>query len=97
MRDEELRPLPEIARLFDRYKDEVEGVVDVELIAAAPVGEAEKSQLTAALAKRFGRQVRVHAAVDASLIGGAVVRAGDLVIDGSLKARLEKLGRELTA
>ncbi len=89
--------LPEISRLFDRYKDEVEGVVDVELTAAAPVGEAEKSQLTAALAKRFGRQVRVHVSVDASLIGGAVVRAGDLVIDGSLKARLEKLGRELTA
>jgi F-type H+-transporting ATPase subunit delta len=89
--------LPEIAELFDRLKDDAEGVVDVQVISAAPMADGEQQQLVAALAKRFGRQVRVHASVDASLIGGAIVRAGDLTIDGSLKSRLERLAYELTA
>lgn len=89
--------LPEIAELFDRLKDDAEGVVDVQVISAAPMADGEQQKLAAALAKRFARQVRVHASVDASLIGGAIVRAGDLTIDGSLKSRLERLAYELTA
>jgi F-type H+-transporting ATPase subunit delta len=89
--------LPEIARLFAQLKDEAEGLVDVQVTAATQIGEGEKTQITAALEKRFGRKVRVHTDVDASLIGGAVVRAGDLVIDGSIKSRLERLAFELTA
>jgi F-type H+-transporting ATPase subunit delta len=61
------------------------------------MADGESQALCAALAKRFGRTVRVHTAVDASLVGGAVVRAGDLVIDGSLKSKLERLAYELTA
>jgi F-type H+-transporting ATPase subunit delta len=89
--------LPEIAELFARMKDDAEGVVDVQVISAAPMADGEQQKLVAALAKRFGRQVRVHASVDASLVGGAIVRAGDLTIDGSLKSRLERLAYELTA
>ena len=59
--------------------------------------DAEREKIAAALAKRFNRKVRVHAEVDPSLIGGAVVRAGDTVIDGSLKSRLERMAFELTA
>ena len=51
----------------------------------------------ASLEKRFGRRVRLQTAVDPALLGGAVVRAGDLVIDGSLQSRLERLAYELTA
>ena len=58
---------------------------------------ARKRQLVAALTKRFDRKVRVQTAVDPSLVGGAVVRAGDLTIDGSLKSRLERLALDLTA
>ena len=47
------------------------------------------------LAKRLGRDVRMHTRIDESLLGGAIVRAGDLVIDGSLKGRLERLGSAL--
>jgi len=89
--------LPEIARLFDRMKDDAEGTVDVTVTSAAPLAQAEQDRLAAALAKRFGRKVRVHADVDAGLIGGAVIRAGDLVIDGSYKSKLDRLGGELTA
>lgn len=89
--------LPEIARLFAAYKDEAEGVIDVTVTAAAEVAPAQQAALTASLEKRFGRRVRLQTAVDASLLGGAVVRAGDLVIDGSIKSRLERMAYELTA
>ena len=89
--------LPEIARVFDALKDEAEGVVDVTVTSAATMAEAEQAKLVAALEQRFGRRVRLQTAVDASLLGGAVVRAGDLVIDGSLQSRLARLAYELTA
>ena len=89
--------LPEISRVFDQLKDEAEGVVDVNVTSAAPMAQGEQDALSRSLEKRFGRKVRVHAEVDATLLGGATVRAGDLVIDGSLKSRLERLAYELTA
>jgi F-type H+-transporting ATPase subunit delta len=89
--------LPEISRLFDQLKDEAEGVVDVQITSAAAMGTEEQQKLQAALEQRFGRKVRVHAQVDPDLIAGAVVRAGDLTIDGSYQSRLERLAYELTA
>jgi F-type H+-transporting ATPase subunit delta len=89
--------LPEIAQLFERLKAEAEGVIDVQITSAAPMGAGEQGQLVAALEKRFGRRVHVQTAVDPSLVGGAVVRAGDLTIDGSLKSRLERLALDLSA
>jgi F-type H+-transporting ATPase subunit delta len=92
-----LRILPDIARLFQAMKDDAEGTVDVTVTSATAMQASEREQIAAALAKRFGRKVRVHTEVDARLIGGAVVRAGDLVIDGSIKSRLERMAFELTA
>lgn len=89
--------LPEIARLFDELKDEAEGVVDVQITSASALGVEEQQKLQLALERRFERKVRVHAQVDPDLIAGAVVRAGDLTIDGSYKSRLERLAYELTA
>jgi F-type H+-transporting ATPase subunit delta len=89
--------LAEISQIFNALKDDAERVVDVHITAAAALPQAEGAQLTAALEKRFNRKVRVQSDVDPSLIGGAVVRAGDLTIDGSVKARLARLARELTA
>ena len=68
-----------------------------EVFGRAALNCLRRTLLASSLEKRFGRKVRVHAEVDASLIGGATVRAGDLVIDGSLKSRLERLSVELTA
>ncbi len=89
--------LPEIAELFDALKDEAEGVQDVTVTSAAPLDEAQQRKLSAALERRLRRKVRLHCEKDASLIGGAVLRAGDLVIDGSLRTRLERIAYELTA
>jgi len=65
--------------------------VDVEVIAAREIAAPQQKKLEAALAMRLGRDVRMHTLLDDSLIGGAIVRAGELVIDGSLKGRVERL------
>jgi F-type H+-transporting ATPase subunit delta len=57
----------------------------------------QQETLSAALTRRLQRKVRLHTEVDATLIGGAVIRSGDLVIDGSLRTRLERLAFELSA
>ena len=89
--------LPQIATLFDALKDEAQGTVDVTVTAATALDAQQQQTLTAALARRLKREVRLHSEVDAALIGGAVIRAGDLVIDGSLRTRLERLAFELSA
>jgi F-type H+-transporting ATPase subunit delta len=89
--------LPEIAALFEQMKSEVENAVDVEVVAATSLTPDQENRYVAALQKKLGRQVRLHTRVDSSLLGGAVLKTGDLVIDGSLKGRLERLATELTA
>ncbi|MGB2790853.1 MAG: F0F1 ATP synthase subunit delta, partial [Dokdonella sp.] len=59
--------------------------------SAVALPAAELATIKAALAKRFGREVEVETSVDESLIGGAVIDAGDVVIDGSLKGKLGRL------
>lgn len=89
--------LPEIAAQYELLRAEVENTVDVTVTSAQPLTAEQSAQLEAALVKRLQRQVRLHAAVDAALIGGAVVRAGDFVVDGSLKGRLERLAGAMAA
>ena len=89
--------LPEITELFDTLKDDAEGMVDVTVTSAAPLDEAQRGRIGAALERRLKRKVRLHCETDPALIGGAVLRAGDLVIDGSLRTRLERIAYALTA
>ena len=89
--------LPEITAQYEELRAAAEGVVDVEIVAAMPVAPPQEQRLVAALEKRLRRQVRVHTRIDASLVGGAIVRAGDLVVDGSLKGRLERLAATMNA
>jgi F-type H+-transporting ATPase subunit delta len=95
--NQRLAYLPEIHTLFKELKDTAEGVADVTVTSAAALDSAQQQTLTQALAKRLRRRVRLHCETDPSLIGGAVVRAGDLIIDGSLRAQLERMAYELTA
>jgi F-type H+-transporting ATPase subunit delta len=89
--------LPEIAALFAQMKAEVENAVEVEVVAATALTPEQESRYAAAMQKKLGRSVRLRTRIDQSLLGGAVLRAGDLVIDGSIKGRLERLTNELTA
>ena len=90
-----LAVLPEIAGLFDVMRADAEKLVKAKITSATPLSDAEVSSLRASLVKRFGREVEVSTAIDASLIGGAVIDAGDVVIDGSLKTKLARLGAAL--
>ena len=89
--------LPEISTLFDLYKDEAESIVDVTVTSAAPIDAAQQQALSTALQRKLKRSVRLHCETDPTLIGGAVLRAGDTVIDGSLLSRLKRIAFELTA
>jgi F-type H+-transporting ATPase subunit delta len=89
--------LPEISALFEQFKDEAEGVTDVTVTTAVPLENAQRAALAAALERRLRRQVRLQCETDPQLIGGAVVRAGDLVIDGSVRGRLDRIAYQLTA
>jgi F-type H+-transporting ATPase subunit delta len=87
--------VPEIARLFEQQKAEHEGAVDVVIESAYPVEPAEEQALAEALRRKLGREVRVTSAENPDLIGGVRMRAGDLVIDGTVQARLKRLAYEL--
>jgi F-type H+-transporting ATPase subunit delta len=89
--------LPQIATQFEELKAEAENVADAEVVSAAELDDRQRQRLAAALRQRLRRDVRLHCTVDPTLIGGAIVRSGDLLIDGSLKGKLERLETELTS
>ena len=88
--------LPEIAEQFEALKAVVENTVDAVVTAAAPLSAEQEQDIAASLRERLGRDVRISTEIDENLIGGAVIRAGDVVIDGSLRARLDGLANALT-
>lgn len=89
--------LPEISARFDALKAEAERTIDVEVAAACELSEVQQRMLAEALQRRLQRTVRLHCVHDPALLGGARVRAGDLVIDGSLRGRLERIRHQLAA
>jgi F-type H+-transporting ATPase subunit delta len=88
--------LPEIAKHFAALKARVENTVDVTVTSASALGAAQQQAIVGALRKRLGSEVKLTTEVNENLIGGAVIRAGDVVIDGSLRSRLESLSNALT-
>src|SRR5699024_3783705 len=89
--------LPELAAAYETLRAEVENTADVQLISAVPLSDAQRDRLACTVRQLFKREVRLQCEDDASLLGGAIVRSGDMVIDGSLRARLERLAREIAA
>jgi F-type H+-transporting ATPase subunit delta len=75
---------------------EAEHTADVQVTSAVALSDAQRQRLATALNKRLKREVRLHCDVDATLIGGAIITAGDMVIDGSLKAQLDRLAAAAT-
>jgi F-type H+-transporting ATPase subunit delta len=87
--------LPEIARQFETLKAEAEKTIEAEVIAAFEVSAEQQNLLQQQLKKRLGREVNLTCSVDESLLGGAVIKAGDTVIDGSTLGQLRKLSTNL--
>ena len=89
--------LPEISALFETLKREAERVVKISVRSAAPIEATETIRLKEALQRRFGRdnEIEIEQSIDASMLGGAIIDAGDVVIDGSVRGRLARLQQAL--
>lgn len=83
--------LPEIATLFEEMRAAAERVVNVELICAQPLDDKLKERFIQVLMKRMNCNISLECQVDQGIMGGAIIRAGDLVIDGSIRGRLARL------
>ena len=92
-----LSTLPEISSLFDVYYDSFEKTVEANITTAAPIDATQRDNLTQALAKRLQQQVVLHCKVDPTLVGGAIIRIGDRVIDGSVRGKLSRLLEAMTS
>lgn len=93
--NDRIAALPSIASQFETMRAEAEGTIEAELISAQAVSEAQQNALAQSLARRLGREVSLRVVEEPDLIGGAVLRAGDMVIDASVKGRLQKLAANL--
>lgn len=91
-----LAVLPEISQHFETYKAEAEKTVQAEMVSAFPVSDKQKARVAEALKNRLGRDVKIECRIDETLIGGAIIRANDMVIDGSVSGKLEKLANALS-
>ena len=87
--------LPELARLFNEERSKYEGRSKVTVISAFDLDREERHRIAEAVGKRLGLAVDLAVEIDRDLIGGVVIRAGDLVIDASLRGRLRQLGQAL--
>ena len=83
--------LPDIAKLYEQYRAEAEGSIEATVISATELDEQQTRKIAEALSKRLQREVRIVSYTDPALIAGAIIRAGDLVIDGSVRGRLQNL------
>ncbi|MCE1919736.1 ATP synthase F1 subunit delta, partial [Enterobacter ludwigii] len=86
-----LLALPEVLQQFIQLRASLESTVDVEVISATELREQQLAKISVAMEKRLSRKVKLNCKIDKSVIAGVVVRAGDLVIDGSIRGRLDRL------
>ena len=89
--------LPEISALFEQYKANQEKTVDVTVFSAFDVSEETEQSLAQALKTKLERKVKIDSIVDKELLGGVLIRAGDLVIDGSVRGRLNQLAEAMNS
>jgi len=87
--------IAEITALFEIERARSEGMVEAQVVSAVELSDAQKSGITESLKKRLGRDVTLNCSVDAAIVGGAIIRAGDVVIDGSVTGKLQKLATAL--
>ena len=83
--------LPEIAGRFEQLRAEAERTIDVTVTSAIELSAEQRERFASAMRKRLNREVHLHCEIDPTLVGGAVIRADDLVIDGSVRAGLMQL------
>ncbi|GHA14131.1 ATP synthase subunit delta [Arenicella chitinivorans] len=95
VQNDRLLALPDIHQQFEAHVAKARATVNADVVTAKALTNDQRSALAAALQAKLGMQVELSETVDSSLIGGAIIKAGDLVIDGSAKGRIEKLSSAL--
>jgi F-type H+-transporting ATPase subunit delta len=90
-----LHLIAEISAQYEALRAHEQASLEVEIVSAFALDDAEQKRITEALAGRFEREILLTSRVDESLLGGVVIRAGDTVIDGSVRGKLEKLSETL--
>ncbi|MDR0805319.1 MAG: F0F1 ATP synthase subunit delta [Enterobacteriaceae bacterium] len=83
--------LPDVLEQFIQLRSEQESTIDVDVTAAAPLNDAQLVKITNAMEKRLSRKVKLNCNIDKSVMAGFIIRAGDMVIDGSIRGRLDRL------
>ncbi len=86
---------PEICSLFQALRTADENQLDVEIISAYPLDTASEGAIAMAITEKMGKEIKMNSQVDPSLIGGVIIRAGDQVIDASLRGRVNQLSNVL--
>jgi F-type H+-transporting ATPase subunit delta len=86
-----LKALPDVCTLFFALKKEHEKQMEVEVVSATELSEQQKADISVKLEQRLERKVQLNCSVDEALLGGVIIRAGDLIIDNSVSGRLSRL------
>jgi F-type H+-transporting ATPase subunit delta len=85
----------DIKDIYDQLFDEDERIIDVEVITALPLDATQEEELSAVLAKKIGKKVRLDKKIDGALLGGSIIKIGDKIYDGSVAGRLASLQEQL--
>ncbi|MBZ4024200.1 F0F1 ATP synthase subunit delta, partial [Rhodobacter sp. TJ_12] len=86
-----LKVLPDVLEQFVQLRAASEAIAEVEVTSATALSEEQLSKISAAMEKRLSRKVKLNCKIDKSVMAGVIIRAGDMVIDGSVRGRLERL------
>ncbi|TMP78481.1 F0F1 ATP synthase subunit delta [Pseudoalteromonas phenolica] len=93
--NERLAAIPAVAEIFAEFKAEFDKEIDVKVVSATELAAEQQDKLVAALEKRFARKVKLNCSIDETVVGGLVIKAGDTVIDGSVRGKLDRLAVSL--
>lgn len=86
-----LEVLPAVLQQFIALRATLESTVEVDVLSASALNDEQQAKIAAAMEKRLSRKVKLNCKIDKSVLAGVVIRAGDMVIDGSVRGRLERL------
>lgn len=86
-----LTALPAVLEQFIQLRDAYEAIAEVDVISASTLSDDQLTKISAAMEKRLSRKVKLNCKIDKSVMAGVIIRSGDLVIDGSVRSRLERL------
>lgn len=83
--------LPAVLQQFIELRAALESTVEVDVLSSSALSDTQQTKIVAAMEKRLSRKVKLNCKIDKSVLAGVIIRAGDLVIDGSVRGRLERL------